>query len=301
MNKFKISFGGLILLLVFSCGDSPKVETNNSAPQAAVRTNTTTTNFNLSVLLDLSDRINPVDHPNPTMDYYIRDVNYIKQIASFFDSHLRGKKKRLLDDKIQLFVDPAPQNKRINEMLGELKKVVNRKNASTDLLENIKRAYSEIPTAIYDLAIKDGEYIGSDIWRFFKSQVKDYCIQENYRNVLIILTDGYVYHKNTRITDGNYSSFVTARTIKSMKLNSISWEQEMEERKIGLIPANTGLENLEVLVLGLNPSEKNPFEEDILVKYWSDWLSAMGVQKFEVKTALLPSNMEVVINKFLSS
>ncbi|WAC03376.1 hypothetical protein N7U66_07535 [Lacinutrix neustonica] len=63
-------------------------------------------NLNISFLLDLSDRISPEKHPNSAMEYYQRDVAYIKSVSEAFDMHVRGKKVRAIKDKIQLYFDP---------------------------------------------------------------------------------------------------------------------------------------------------------------------------------------------------
>ncbi len=256
-------------------------------------------NLNISFLLDLSDRINPQKYPNPTMDYYKRDVQYIKSVAEAFDHHLRTKKVRQMNDKIQLYFDPEPLNQEINTISTSLKFNVNRDNVSTQLLEKILEAYSTKPPDIYNLAIKDDKYVGSDTWRFFKSKVTDYCIEEGYRNVLVILTDGYVYHKNTKIREGNLTTYLTPQDIRNFKLTSSNWRSKLKEDNFGFIPATDDLSNLEVLVLGINPDKKNPYEEDIIKTYWSNWLTTMKVKRFEIKNADLPSDMDKLIKSFI--
>ena len=53
------------------------------------------------------------------------------------------------------------------------------------------------------------------------------------------------------------------------------------------------------MVLGINPDKKNPYEQDVVVKYWSDWFEAMKVNKYEIKSAGLPSNMDKIIKDFI--
>ena len=68
----------------------------------------------------------------------------------------------------------------------------------------------------------------------------------------------------------------------------------------GFIKANEDLSNLEVLVLGINPDSKNPYEEDVIKAYWGKWLQEMKVKRFEIRGAELPSNMEKVIKDFIN-
>jgi hypothetical protein len=255
--------------------------------------------LNISFLLDLSDRINPEKYPNPTMDFYKRDAAYIKSVADLFYGHLRGKKLRLMNDNIQVFFDPEPMNSNINKISMGLKYSFTRKTTTLDKIEKVKAVYATTPIEIYELAIKDDDYVGSDTWKFFKSKVKDYCVEENHRNILVVLTDGYIYHKNKKIDHENLSTYLTPQTIREDKLNTTHWESIMNSDGYGFIPATTGLDNLEVLVLGINPDTKNPFEEDVIIKYWSDWFIAMGIKNYEIKTAGLPSNMEGLIKDFI--
>ena len=290
----------LILLFYFSCAtdpekkDSKKELLKNHSNKKAV-----SQNLNISFLLDLSDRINPEKYPNKSMEFYQSDAAYIKSASDVFEEHLRSKKVLKMNDKIQMYFDPAPQNQNINKISNQLKFHVTKDNASLSLLDKIKNTYSTKPLEIYKLAIKDDKYVGSDTWRFFKSKVKDYCIEEGYRNILIILTDGYIYHKNTIIKESNLTSYITPQDIRNFKLNKSNWEDKIEKESFGFIPIKMNLENLEVLVLGVNPDIKNAYEEDVIKKYWSDWLQNMKVKKLQIRNAGLPSDMDKLIKDFV--
>tara|TARA_R110001606_G_scaffold376284_1_gene534899 strand:- start:168 stop:626 length:459 start_codon:yes stop_codon:yes gene_type:complete len=149
------------------------------------------------------------------------------------------------------------------------------------------------------LAIEDNSYVGSDTWRFFKNKIKDYCIDDNYRNILVILTDGYIFHKNSKIEEDNKTSYLTPQTIRKFKLNTGNWQEKIEKENFGFIPATENLQNLEILVLGINPDNKNSYEQDVIEKYWSDWFNSMKVNKYESKNASLPSNMDKIIKDFI--
>jgi hypothetical protein len=300
--KKTINIFSILLMLLFylSCAtDSNKKDSKSVPPIKVSGKKTVKHNLNISFLLDLSDRINPEKYSNKAMEFYQRDVAYIKSVSEAFDSHLRGKKVRQIDDKIQLYFDPAPLNQNINKISNQLKYHITRENVSLDLLDEIKNTYATKPKEVYDLAIKDNRYIGSDTWKFFKTKINDYCIEENYRNVLVILTDGYIFHKNTKIKEKNQTSYLTPQDIRKFKLNKSNWKEKMENENYGFMPATDNLENLEVLVLGINPDKKNPYEQDVIVKYWSDWLNKMKVKKYAIKNAGLPSNMDKIIKNFI--
>tara|TARA_R110002012_G_scaffold264412_1_gene447754 strand:- start:6 stop:947 length:942 start_codon:yes stop_codon:yes gene_type:complete len=293
-----------ILMLFSYCksdvSGSEELDIDDSALiEVAEKTNTGNQDLNVSFLLDLSDRIDPKIYPNPTMDFYERDAAYIQSVSDAFYFHLRSKKLRLMNDKIQIFFDPEPLNSNINDMSEALKYSFTRKTTTIDKIEQVKKTYSTTPIEIYKLAIEDNKYIGSDTWKFFKSKASDYCMEENHRNILVILTDGYIYHENSKFKEGNESTYLTSKTIRANGLNTSKWEEKFNDDNYGFIPATQGLDNLEVLVLGINPDSKNPYEEDVIRKYWSEWFDAMGIEKYEIKTAGLPANMDKVIKDFI--
>ncbi|WP_323787906.1 hypothetical protein [Psychroserpens sp.] len=235
------------------------------------------------------------------MEYYLRDVEYIKSVSEAFYSHLQRKKVRQMNDKMQVFFDPEPRNQNINKISENLRFNVSRNNASLELLDLIKESYATEPQKIYELAIKDNKYVGSDTWRFVKTKVKDFCIEDNYRNILVILTDGYIYHKDNHIEQNNQTTYLTPQDIRKFKLNSNKWDERMSSENYGFIPAVDNLEKLEILVLGINPDKKNDFEEDVIRRYWSDWFNNMKVGRYEIKTASLPSNMDKIIKDFIKN
>jgi hypothetical protein len=256
-------------------------------------------NLNISFLLDLSDRISPAKNPNAAMPYYKRDVEYIKSIEKAFINHVKRKKIIKLNEQMQVFFDPTPQDPSINAISQSLKVKVD-KNTTKASLSSIDKTFTEIPQKIYLSAIKSKKYFGSDIFNFFQKKVKKYCISDKHRNILVILTDGYMYHIDSKYVSGNQSSYITPGYIKSKKLNTINFESEMDKNKIGFIPATTGLKDLEVIVIGINPSKSNPFEEEVINQFWTDWLKKMGVKTFYLNGAELPSDIDPILQKIIS-
>ncbi len=113
------------------------------------------------------------------------------------------------------------------------------------------------------------------------------------------LTDGYIYHENSKIREANQTTYLTPQTIRSFQLNTSTWKTRFEKENFGFIPATNELSNLEILVLGVNPNKKNPYEEDVIKIYWENWLTNMGVKQFEIKKANLPSDMDKLIKEFI--
>lgn len=256
-------------------------------------------NINVSILIDLSDRIDPTINPNPTMPYFQRDTEYIKAIEKGFLNHMKSKKIITYEDQMQVFFNPEPSDLKINEFTKELK-VSFDKNTSKEYFASVEKKYAEIPSHIYQSAIKDGNFVGSDIWEFFRNKVKDYCVKNDKRNVLFILTDGYMYHDDSKFSQENKTSYLTSKLIKSNNLTTTDFKKIIEKNKYGFVKANDDLSNLEVVVLGINPEKGNPFEEAVIKEYWENWFKDMKIKNYQIKSADLPSNLEPIILKAIT-
>jgi len=293
-NTFKIIILFLFLSIAFSCRKDNAEKEEKTTAKSPVKEN-----YNISILLDLSDRISLQKNPNPTMEYYQRDLGYIKSVSEAFTKHLGSKRVRQIDDKMQLFFNPEPLDPEINSISKDLRIVIDKNNASKDLLNSINANYASKTSKIYDSAIKDNNYIGADIWNFFDAKVKDQCIEDGYRNILIILTDGYIFYKSNVINEGKRTSYLTPKLIQQNGLNTKDWKKKLDEQDFGFIKVTYDLSNLEVLVLGINPDKKNPYEEKVIKAYWTKWFAEMHIKHFEIKNADLPSNMEKIIQDFI--
>lgn len=288
----------LTIFSLVSCGKTPPPPCKPCPP--VVDSN----NINVSILIDLSDRIDPDANPNPAMPYLQRDMEYIKAIQKGFIDHLKSKKIITYDDQMQVFFNPEPSDPKINQFTKDLK-VYFDKNTSKDYFASVEKKYAEIPSYIYQSAIKDKNYIGSDIWEFFKNKVKDYCIKNDRRNILFILTDGYMYHADSRFEEkkeNSYkTSYLTGKLIKANHLTTSNFKTDIEKNGYGFVKANDNLENLEVIVLGIHPEKGNPFEEAVIKEYWESWFKEMKIKNYQIKSADLPSNIEPIILKAISN
>lgn len=287
-----------IVLFLFSCGKEKKSEGGKDDKEDSIIVNPN--DLNVSILIDLSDRIDPVTNPNPTMEYYQRDLEYIKAINKGFLSHIEKKKVIRLNDQMQVFFNPEPSDPKINEVTKQLK-ISFDKNTSEDNMDMMAKNYSTLPVGIYESAIKDGSYVGSDIWEFFKNKVKDYCIKDDHRNILFILTDGYMYHEDSKFSETTKTSYLTSKLIQSLKLNNSDFKAQIQKGNLGFVKANDNLKNLEVVVLGINPEKGNPFEEAVIKEFWENWFKDMGITRYQIKSADLPSNLEPIITKAITN
>ena len=291
----KIYYLFFLPLFFIQCKKNEPKENSGSAVNDSVSNNK---NLNISILIDLSDRIDPEKYPNPSMEYYQRDLEYIKAIKTAFISHVKSKKVIQLDDQMQIFFNPEPSDPEINNLAKQLKVSFDKKT-SRENISIVDGKYSNLPAKIYQSAIHDKQYVGSDIWGFFKNKVKDYCIKDKHRNVLFILTDGYMFHKDSKFSEGNKTSYLTPELVKSMKLNTSDFKTKIDDKGFGFIKAADNLNNLEVIVLGINPEKGNPFEGDVIKTYWENWFKEMNIKKYQIKDADLPSNLEPIIKQVI--
>lgn len=305
MKQIKILIIILVCTSLFCCKndnkkeakiieDNIKSEIPSNCPKHIL--NNKENNLNISVLLDLSDRI----EESKTKQ---KDSAYLSSLAKYFIEHVKQKKLILLEDRMQLFFNPEPSDKKINEIAKKLKVVFTKETSKARIGETLL-LYGNIPSELYDLAKYDAEnlggYPGSDIWRFFKDNVKDYSIDECHRNILVILTDGYMFYNKTVMNEKNRTSYLTPKSLTSLKLNKSSWKNEMKKKDLGFIPANSELNNLEVLVIGITShNDENAYAQDIIEAYWKKWFDEMGVKKYKIKNADIPSSIEKVISDFI--
>lgn len=289
-------------VIYMSCGEAASVPKESPEQIAFNKNGSKRSNINLSILMDLSDRISPTKHPNSTMDYYKRDLGYIKSISEAFINHLSGKKIISIDDRIQTFFDPPPGNQSINNLSDQLKFYVNKSNVSKSLISEISTKYTSIADSIYQLSIRDNHYIGSNTWGFFRDNISDYCLRDGYNNILVILTDGYMYHKDMIRREVNKTSYLRPEDIRRFRLTTADWHDIYSSKGYGFLPANINLSKLNVLVLGLNPQPGNSYEKDVLVQYWKDWLLQMGIEaeNISIKASELPSNLDLTIKDFIA-
>ena len=253
-------------------------------------------NLNISVLLDLSDRIE-------TPKTITKDSAYLVSLSKVFVNHIKQKKVILLADKMQLFFYPYAADPKINTIAEQLK-VNFTKTTPKAQLKTTLQDYTSIPTKLYNIAKTDAKlnkgYPGCDIWRFFKDHVKDYCISECHRNIVVILTDGYMYYDKTKMATQHKTSYLTPKSLNRLKLNTNAWKNAISQRQLGFIPATSNLNDLEVLILGVtSKNPNNPYAIDIIKTYWSNWLEQMGIQNYKIKNAGLPSHIEHVISDFI--
>ena len=261
-----------------SCKEK-KSETGEVSTTKAIKS--TDKPLNISIYIDLSDRL--VRQMTPCQKD--KDIEIISYMAEILKNHSVSQKILPSKDRIKVFFYPSPNDSKISLLANDLEMDLSRAQAKEKkkILVEFQDKFKTSLNQIYDTTLAAQNWVGSDIWGFFKKQVDTYCIEDGYRNIIVILTDGYIYHSLNKIKDGNNYSYILPQTL--------------ENPNSGLIVYRKGLENLEVLMLEINPLD--PKKQDQMEHILEKWLSDMGVTKFYVGETDQPSNTKLIIDKFM--
>ncbi len=278
----------VLLSSCFSASNEPeknnKVENSNSTTVKA-----TDRQLNINILWDLSDRIDPQVNP-ASPQHYERDIEIIKNIASFFKKDMEKRGAYKAKGRMKVFFTPTPENESINAIARNLScdlSAYTGEGANVkkkEVYDSIESRFVKNANKIYQIALSNNkgkrEWDGSDIWRFFKNDVKEYCVDAsgNYRNILIILTDGYLFHKDSKDKRANRTAYILPEILKPFR-NNQNWQNLFEKGDYGLISTRKDLQGLEVLVLEITPSKSNKNDEDIIKAYLAKWFEEMGINQ----------------------
>lgn len=269
----------ILIAFTFTSCSNPKTDNadieNTSIPEKLP--------LNISVYLDLSDRLTRELTPSQAD----RDTAIVNHLVDIFIDDCIKDKIINSSNHFQIFFYPSPNNSQIAQLARGLNLDMSKcdiKNKKKELME-MKQRFQNNLSQIYSDALEEQKFVGSDIWGFFSNkEVDKLCIRKGYRNILVILTDGYLYHTDNKVQDGNAYSYILPQTLA---IDNSS-----------LIVKRNNLSNLEVLMLEVNPY--SPAQHDKLMSVLEDWFKNMGVEKFIVSETALPVNTEVYIDSFIN-
>lgn len=288
-------------LLIFACNSSDKKDKESDI---STSTRKVSKQINISILWDLSDRINPKIHKEIPSNAE-KDIAIIKYFSDFLKSDMDKRGAFLSKGKLKVFFSPNPSDFNINNLASKLDVDLSNKDVKQKkhLYDSITNNFEQTSKQITNLTINSSTWEGSDVYRFFKNDVVDYCVSKdtNYRNVLVILTDGYLYHKNSTGKVGNKSEFILPTLLSSLVLRkNPDFKNVYDTKQCGLISTRADLNNLEVLVLEVN-SEPNYKDDEAVIKlYLQNWFTEMKAKRFEIYNTDLPENTKKRINDFMN-
>lgn len=258
---------------------------SNTADDSANVVKKTSLPLNISIYLDLSDRIKP--DGTDKLSQKDKDMAIVEYLANHIKE--RAIKMKILPskDRIKVFFYPQPADAKIALLSNnlELDLGVTPPKDKKHKIKVLEQEFNNSLEQIYSSTITTGNWIGSDIWGFFNKPIDNYCIKKDYRNILVVLTDGYIYYGPDQRSNGSAHNFILPSTLR--------------DQNSSLIPGRTGLENIEVLMLELNPNPAadQPKMEQVI----NDWLKEMGVQKYYVGETDVTSNTKMIIDNFLKN
>lgn len=292
----------ILLFTIFSCNTVDKKKDNSQLSD--VIQNKQGKQLNISVLWDLSDRIKPSIH-NETPSNADRDIAIIKYFADYFKMDMDKKGAYLSKGRLKVFFSPNPSDININSLASKLDVDLSNKEVKEKkvVYDTISSVFEQTARKITESTIKTSKWEGSDIYRFFKNDVSDFCISKDsmYRNILVLITDGYIYAPQSKERIGNKSEYILPELLASLHLrNNVDFKTIFEKNKCGLIPTRSDLNNLEILVLEVNSDSNHKDDEDIIKLYLQNWFTEMKVKRFKIYNTDLPDNTKKRISDFLS-
>jgi hypothetical protein len=227
----------------------------------------------------------------------VRDIEVVKTLAEFFVTDMKRRGTFNSKGKIQVLFSPAPNDPNINIFAQKLNVDCSTMTnlQKKNIYDNLTTIFTDNISKIYKQTLADNKWPGCDIWTFFKNDV-DMCLEKgNYRNILVIVTDGYIYHADTKFQEKNKYSWILPELLKKYNLrNNANWEEELRKTGFGLIAKRNDLADLEVLVLEVSPSsDKFKLDEDVLKGIMANWFTEMGI----IRKAIFFSDLPVYTKK----
>ncbi len=275
----KYSFGLLVLVcivIISSCSGVKKKKVETPRP------------LNISVYLDLSDRL--VRDLTPNQIY--RDTAIINCLVDYFRENTLGPTILKSENKMKVFFYPTPEDREISTLAQGLSVDIGSKQgvAKRQALDEMKGIFQNNLAHIYEETLKEHKWVGCDIWDFFSNKkIDNLCVKNGARNIIVILTDGYIFADNNKIKDGKAYSYILPQTL-AVEGSSLIDKRNGELKDKGI----------EVLMLEINPYQPN--QRDKMVKVLENWFSAMGVEKFVVaETDANLTNTQTIIQSFLEN
>jgi len=261
----------------FNLSESEIVECKQWLPPVA-------TSLNLIIVPDLSRRIiDEVNNPDQIKNDTIL-LNHIWESFKVYTKQKVNTKPRLIVD----VTDEGQANGQFRLLADKL--VFELPEHETPHLRNvwfetIGNRYTENIKYLYGLGKKSP--IGGDYWNYFRRNLSKHIqkstLFDNYRNVLIIITDGYLESEHKLYTGDWITRNAIANKIKQGKPT-----KETTLNRIRILDIAQTFPTLEVLVLEVNerkrfspqePKDKGTSEDyDILQTLWADWFERLKIK-----------------------
>lgn len=266
----------------------------------------TPTYFNLIIVPDLSGRL------KDNIDQIEFDTIVLKNIWHQFISKLITSDTLKGSVKIDLTSDKneTPISRRLcKDNIFRFDTIINIKQDRIDFIEEQTIKFNLLVQKLYSAA--QDEKGGADYGNYFReisNPVSSNC-KENFRNVIVLLTDGYFelsggpyYTKLQKEHWDIYNETVNGNLSFNSAFNNSFFRNNLIQPDI-----NRNLPGFEILMLEIRTRPKTnwpPCEKEILLEYWKRWFIQLGVKnKMERDVSFIfhdpnPSVTEVSIKNY---
>lgn len=249
--------------------------------------------INIIIVPDLSRRLTE-ESQNP--DQVRTDTMLLNYIYALFEERVKLK----MNTADRLVVDVTDNSQacgNFREVADELYFDLSEISGKSNRFYFEKRAgdFKRGIEKLYSAALENP--LGADYWLYFKRNLKRHVRERdlfhNFRNIVIIVTDGYLEAERKLYTGSSEERMLIISKLK----NGEKLEEALAEANLSIEPIEADMSGIEVLILEV--SERRGFEGydyEILKELWRGWLKEMGVENAE-SDFFMQSNDAVALTK----
>ena len=247
------------------------------------------TSINLIIVPDLSLRIiDTINNP----DQVKNDTTLLNAIWQNFVLQTKLK----MDSKDRLVLDVTDEGQAggsfrtvANDLIFDLSE--NHGKSNRLYFDKVGNRFNQNVSKLYSLASK--QPIGADYHYYFEQRlpknIKKSTLKDNYRNILVIITDGYLESQNAQRTGiWAYTGTFAERNFVSNQLRGGKSYNEALGVLKPIPDCTTHFPDLEILVIEVNPRTSRSEQEQtdfgtvndytIMKSQWTNWFKLLGVK-----------------------
>ena len=242
----------LFLIGMMSCKGGTGIG-SNGADSVSVKAKP----INVVVYLDMSNRL-------------LRQTDDCEIIWTIAKTIFPTKSPNKNKNKLQCVVYPNPNlSNDLSDLKIDLRSMVGMQkvgyvwklDSGTVFLPKLREVYSQ--------ALQNKNWFGSDEWGFFDNEVNNY-LEPDYRNVFIVITDGYIYDVNNKGSEEKERQHKYRRMYKCL---------DDPEGQIEPVSAKFNAP-FEVISLQLEKSNYDRYKN--LVSKREGWFDSMGAKTYSI-------------------
>ncbi len=230
--------------------------------------------FNLIIVPDLSRRLtDSINNPEQIKS----DKKILYKIYSEFKNKIKFEGRT----KDRLIVDLTDRG----QAGGQFRNIADSlifdpfsasKEANRKFFENKSGFFERYIDSLYSLAIT--KPLGADYYTYFNRKLENHLIKSNiyeeYKNLVIIITDGYLEAEDKLYTGKGWQLAKICQEIKS----GVPIKVSIDSAKLWIPVLPQNFSDVEVYLFEVNERKSGAnCDYDILKTQWTAWLSSMGV------------------------